>query len=179
MHKKLSNFEYLKALNDKTYIFKNFGKIAVLVNFIIQELKFCKFPSFFCRERKSERIERKFKSQNPDLRRLSNLPIKSGWIFLKWALRFDIGACVLVFSTFLTLTQFAHENSMSIIPLSFAFEDSNRKNSSMCLYLVAKSSEFTFGKEAMSLLGVSSFSSKVDSCNRNKSWNIHSEQSIS
>ena len=41
-----------------------------------------KLLSFLCsglsHKRKSERIERKFKSQNPDLKRLSNLPIKSG-----------------------------------------------------------------------------------------------------
>jgi hypothetical protein len=40
-----------------------FGKIGVLVNFIIQELKFDKLLSFFCvsfsGERKSQRFERK------------------------------------------------------------------------------------------------------------------------
>ena len=46
------------------------GKIGVLVNFIIQELKFLQtLPSFFCvsffLERKSERIERFFFHKNP------------------------------------------------------------------------------------------------------------------
>ena len=48
---------------------KSFEKIVVLVKSIIQELIFSKMFSFFgasfSRERKSERIERKFKTQNP------------------------------------------------------------------------------------------------------------------
>ena len=47
-----------------------FGKIGVLVNFITQELKFLQicsnhFRFSFSRERKHEKIERKFKTQNP------------------------------------------------------------------------------------------------------------------
>ena len=51
---------------------KSFEKIVVLVKSIIQELFFSKMFSFFgasfSRERKSERIERKFKTQNPTFR---------------------------------------------------------------------------------------------------------------
>ena len=63
------------------------------VNFIIRELKFCKLAQFFCvsfsHERKFERIERKLKTQNPNLDEIRIVkPFEHFWnSFRRWHYR--------------------------------------------------------------------------------------------